>query len=75
MSFENQKTVVPLLSRREAAEFLGIRESTLAVWHATNRYPLPVIKVGRLARYRRDDLEHFLNQRTTPHTAPQSKEG
>jgi|APCry1669189534_1035231.scaffolds.fasta_scaffold00864_11 excisionase family DNA binding protein len=75
MQVQNQQKATPLLSRREAAEFLGIRESTLAVWHATNRYPLPVIKVGRLARYRRDDLEHFLDQRTTPHTAPQSKEG
>ena len=74
MQVQNQQKATPLLSRREAAEFLGIRESTLAVWHATNRYPLPVIKVGRLARYRRDDLEHFLDQRTTPHTAPQSKE-
>jgi excisionase family DNA binding protein len=75
MQVQNQQKATPLLSRREAAEFLGIRESTLAVWHATNRYPLPVIKVGRLARYRRDDLEHFLDQRTTPHTTPQSKEG
>lgn len=75
MQMQNQQKATPLLSRREAAEFLGIRESTLAVWHATNRYPLPVIKVGRLARYRRDDLEHFLDQRRTPHTVPQSKEG
>ncbi len=69
MSFQDQKVVSPLLSRREAAQFLGIRESTLAVWHATDRYPLPVIKVGRLVRYRRDDLERFLDQRTTSHTS------
>ena len=69
MSFQDQKVVSPLLSRREAAQFLGIRESTLAVWHATDRYPLPVIKVGRLVRYRRDDLERFLDQRTTSHAS------
>ena len=69
MSFQDQKNVSPLLSRREAAQFLGIRESTLAVWHATDRYPLPVIKVGRLVRYRRDDLEGFLDARTTPHSS------
>jgi len=50
MQIQNQQKATPLLSRREAAEFLGVRESTLAVWHTTNRYPLPVIKVGRLAR-------------------------
>ncbi len=69
MSLTSHQKVSPLLSRREAAEFLGIRESTLAIWHATDRYPLPVIKVGRLARYRREDLEQFLHQRTTPHTS------
>ena len=69
MSFQDQKIVSPLLSRREAAQFLGIRESTLAVWHATDRYPLPVIKVGRLVRYRRDDLEGFLKARTTSHAS------
>ena len=70
MHYQNQSKPVPLLSRREAAEILGVRESTLAVWHTTNRYPLPVIKVGRLARYRRDDLEKFLDQRTTSHAIP-----
>lgn len=69
MQIQNQQKATPLLSRREAAEFLGVRESTLAVWHTTNRYPLPVIKVGRLARYRRDDLERFLDQRTTSHSS------
>ena len=69
MSFQDQKVVSPLLSRRKAAQFLGIRESTLAVWHTTDRYPLPVIKVGRLVRYRRDDLEGFLNARTTSHAS------
>ena len=69
MQIQNQQKATPLLSRREAAEFLGVRESTLAVWHATDRYPLPVIKVGRLVRYRRDDLERFLDQRTTSHAS------
>lgn len=49
-----------LLTRREAANFLGIRENTLAVWACTRRYPLPVVKVGRLAKYRLSDLQHFI---------------
>ncbi len=73
MSFQDssQKTS-PLLSRREAAEFLGVKEGTLGVWHTTNRYPLPVIKVGRLARYRQEDLERFLDARTHSHASSQT---
>jgi excisionase family DNA binding protein len=57
-------TVNQLLNRREAAEFLGVKEQTLSCWLTTKRYNLPVIKVGRLVRYRRSDLEKFLDSRT-----------
>ena len=55
-----------LLTRREAAEFLNLRPQTLAVWHVTGQYSLPVVKVGRAVRYRRADLERWLAQRTVP---------
>lgn len=48
----NEPTPNTLLSRKEAAEFLGVKEITLAVWKSTKRYDLPVVKVGRLVRYR-----------------------
>lgn len=38
-----------LLTRREAAAYLGLTEQTLAIWKCTGRYSLPVIKVGRSA--------------------------
>ena len=41
-----------LLSRREAAELLGVKPQTLAAWHITGRYGLPLVKVGRSVRYR-----------------------
>jgi len=41
-----------LLSRKEAAVYLGIAEQTLAIWHCTKRYDLPCAKIGRLVRYR-----------------------
>ena len=41
-----------LLTRKEAAEYLGVKELTLALWKSTKRYDLPVVKVGRLAKYR-----------------------
>ena len=53
-----------LLNEVEAAEALGIRPNTLAVWRTTHRYPLPYVKVGRLVRYRMRDIYHFLEERT-----------
>jgi predicted DNA-binding transcriptional regulator AlpA len=57
-----------LLTRKQASEFLGIKENTLAVWKTNRRYPLPVIKVGRLVRYRKSDLITFLEDMTDPQT-------
>lgn len=55
-----------LLTRKEAALFLGVSDGTLAVWKVTKRYPLPVIKVGRLVKYRESDLIQFLDDMTDP---------
>jgi len=41
-----------LLTRKQAAEFLGVREATLAHWKCTGRYNLPAVKIGRLVKYR-----------------------
>lgn len=49
-----------LLSRKEAAAYLGIAEQTLAIWKCTNRYDLPCAKIGRLVRYRKSDLDAFI---------------
>ena len=53
-----------LLTRKEAANFLGVSEITLALWKSTKRYSLPVVKVGRLAKYRYGDLLEFVERRT-----------
>ena len=53
-----------LLTREQAAEYLSVAPQTLAVWATTGRYDLRYIKVGRFARYRRADLEAFLQSRT-----------
>jgi hypothetical protein len=49
-----------LLSRAQAAAYLGLSSRTLAVWKSTGRYALPVIKIGRLAKYRKGDLDAFI---------------
>ncbi|MBY0272728.1 MAG: helix-turn-helix domain-containing protein [Alphaproteobacteria bacterium] len=53
-----------LLTRKEAAEYLGISEITLGLWKSTKRYNLPVVKMGRLAKYRYGDLLDFVERRT-----------
>jgi len=55
-----QKT---MLSRKEAAEYLGISANTLAVWASTGRYDLKFTKMGRAVRYRLSDLDSFIEQR------------
>ena len=62
----------PLLSRREAANILGVKETTLAVWHSTGRFNIPVVKVGSLAKYKLSDLQKFLNKRVKN---PPSRDG
>ena len=53
-----------LLTRRQASEYLGVKENTLAVWVCNKRYNLPIIKIGRLCKYRLSDLEKFIEERT-----------
>lgn len=57
-------SVREMLTRNEAALFLGVQPQTLTVWHSTGRYSLPVVKVGRSVRYRLADLEKWLAERT-----------
>lgn len=51
-----------LMTRNEAAAYLGVTEQTLAAWKCTGRYRLPVVKIGRLVKYRRADLEEFIQR-------------
>ena len=53
-----------LLARAEAAAYLGLKPQTLAVWALTGRYGLPVTQSGRNVRYRRRDLDAWLDSRT-----------
>jgi len=51
-----------LLTRREAAAYLGVSEQTLAIWKCTGRYNLPYVKIGRLVKYKRADLDAFIQR-------------
>lgn len=52
-----------LMTRKEAAVYLGVTEMTLAIWKSTGRYSLPVYKIGRLAKYKKSDLDAFIVSR------------
>lgn len=49
-----------LLTPKEAAALLKIPVGTLANWRVYDRGWLPYVKLGRLVRYRRTDLEAFV---------------
>ena len=53
-----------LLTADQAAEYIGVKPQTLAVWRTTGRYALAFLKVGRLVKYRREVLDAFLSRRT-----------
>lgn len=49
-----------LFTRREAANYLGLASKTLAAWSSSGRHKLPMVKIGRLVRYRKSDLDLFV---------------
>ncbi len=57
-----------LLTTDQTAEYLGVGKETLNVWRATKRYNIPYIKVGKLIKYRKSDLDRWLDERTCDNT-------
>jgi excisionase family DNA binding protein len=53
-----------MLTREQAADYLGVKPGTLEVWASTQRYALPYVKVGRCVRYQRADLDRFIEAQT-----------
>jgi excisionase family DNA binding protein len=56
------------LTRKEAAAYLRLGESTLAKLFVSGDGPL-AIKVGRAVRYSSDDLNHWMNGRRRKSTS------
>lgn len=51
-----------LLDRKTAARYLGVSPGTMAVWDCTKKYDLNPLKVGRSVRYRKADLDKFIER-------------
>lgn len=56
------------LNNKEAAQYLGLKAATLNKWRVYGEGP-PFIKVGRLVRYRRSDLDAYLSGRRVQSTS------
>ena len=54
-----------LLNRREVADLLGIKLSTLAHLHHQKRIDLPYALIGGSARYRLEDVEAYIERNTS----------
>lgn len=57
------ETNTDLMDPLETSQLISVAQGTLAVWRSTGRYDLPYVKVGRLVRYRRADIEAWLDRR------------
>ena len=51
-----------LLTRKEAARYLGVAAQTLAVWACMGRYSLPHVKIGHRVFYKKVDLDAFIER-------------
>jgi len=49
-----------LLTPQQAADFLGIKVST--IYQMCMRRQIPFCKIGRLNRFRRSDLDRWINE-------------
>ncbi|MBM4056400.1 MAG: helix-turn-helix domain-containing protein [Planctomycetes bacterium] len=52
-----------LMDMKQAAAYLAIKVSTL--YQFCMRREIPVVKIGRLNRFRRQDLDAFINSNVT----------
>ena len=51
-----------LLDRKTVAKLLHVKPGTLATWAWRKKQLLPVIKIGRVVRYRRSDVEALIKR-------------
>ncbi|MAW80407.1 MAG: hypothetical protein CMI63_09220 [Parvularcula sp.] len=67
-NYQTDVTKKDRLNNEEAAQYLGLKAATLNKWRVYGEGP-PFIKVGRLVRYRRTDLDAYLSRRLVQSTS------
>ena len=63
MTIDVQQVIRDRLSPAEAAEYLGVKVQTLAVWRTARRYDLAFIRIGSRIQYKKADLDAFIERR------------
>jgi excisionase family DNA binding protein len=61
-----------MLRTHEAAEYLGLQKTTLEAWRVRGSGPM-FVKMGKAVRYRREDLDRFLDSKLRTSTSEVSK--
>lgn len=51
-----------LLTSAQAAEILGVQKSTLDGWRYQHKPGLKFYRIGRLCKYRLDDITEYVNR-------------
>jgi PTS system nitrogen regulatory IIA component len=54
----------PLMGVREIAEYLNVHISSVYMW--SQKGQMPAIKMGSMWRYRRSEIDEWLNDRRSP---------
>lgn len=54
-----------LLTRKEAAVYLGVKARTLEIWASSGRHNIPYVRLGREVRYRVSDLDQLVERLIT----------
>jgi PTS system nitrogen regulatory IIA component len=62
-----------LMSVKELAEYLNVNISTVYMWSQHGQ--IPAMKIGKMWRYRRSEIDNWLNQRRTPRWEPEEPPG
>ena len=64
-----QATAKQLMTPTEAADYLGLSVSTLQLWRSRGSHPaLVFVRCGRNIRYRRSDVDSFLDSQAVGET-------
>jgi hypothetical protein len=60
-----QQHISKLITPKETAEILGIKQGTLNVWRCKKRYDLNFVKIGKRVMYRLQDVIDFIEKRSS----------
>jgi excisionase family DNA binding protein len=57
---DSDNTIDPLLTPEQVAKLLVVSEETLSAWRSTGRQQLPFVRIGKLPRYRPQDVAAYI---------------